>query len=77
MAHELCKFTFAVTTTSEQQAVEAMLDCFGDNLHSYVSRTVVEFPDTVTLYVDAYPKNVIQFIADIADYGDCNDFTTW
>ena len=77
LAHTLTRFTFSVTVTDEQLAVEAMLDCFEDNLHGYVSRQVVEFPDTITLYVDAYPKNVRRFLLDVADYGGCDQYIDW
>lgn len=71
------RFTFAVEVSREQAEVEDMLDHFEGTLHSYVSRTVVEFPATVTLYVDAYVKDVPQFLADVSDYGECDQFITW
>ena len=71
------RFTFSMEVTPQQLEIEAALDRLDGSLHGYVSRQVVEFPDTVTLYVDAYPKSVQQFLADVADSDVLSKYVGW
>lgn len=66
--HSIARLTFHMTTTEEQIACVRALESGHQFLERIVTREVIEFPDTNTLYVDAYPNDLLSFVGFVNNH---------